>query len=221
MGQGRRCCVCNTGVQHGHQYGTTDVERAPSFAQFEREVTAERIRDKIAASKKKGLWMGGNVPLGYEGIRPNIANGPGRSRVRPDALRPLRAAWNSNGCDTRSREARIAVETSNGQRRTPSGGSVMGRGQNPSCAVEPGLRGAHPAQARDARRTARRDHRSSEWEAVESRLMGKSSKPRGKPATAHPSPLAGKLYDETGDRLTPSMHQKAASGIATMSLEGS
>src|SRR5690606_5263199 len=37
-----------------------------SFAQFEREVTAERIRDKIAASKKKGLWMGGVPPLGYD-----------------------------------------------------------------------------------------------------------------------------------------------------------
>jgi len=37
-----------------------------SFAQFEREVTGERIRDKIAASKKKGLWMGGMVPLGYD-----------------------------------------------------------------------------------------------------------------------------------------------------------
>ena len=37
-----------------------------SFAQFEREVTGERIRDKIAASKKKGIWMGGPVPLGYE-----------------------------------------------------------------------------------------------------------------------------------------------------------
>ena len=36
-----------------------------SFAQFEREVTAERIRDKIAASRKKGMWMGGRVPLGY------------------------------------------------------------------------------------------------------------------------------------------------------------
>src|SRR5271163_2275806 len=36
-----------------------------SFAQFEREVTSERIRDKIAASKKKGIWMGGVVPLGY------------------------------------------------------------------------------------------------------------------------------------------------------------
>jgi site-specific DNA recombinase len=37
-----------------------------SFAQFEREVTGERIRDKFAASKKKGMWMGGNPPLGYD-----------------------------------------------------------------------------------------------------------------------------------------------------------
>ena len=37
-----------------------------SFAQFEREVTGERIRDKIAASKKKGMWMGGDPPLGYD-----------------------------------------------------------------------------------------------------------------------------------------------------------
>ena len=37
-----------------------------SFAQFEREVTGERIRDKIAASKRKGMWMGGQVPLGYD-----------------------------------------------------------------------------------------------------------------------------------------------------------
>jgi DNA invertase Pin-like site-specific DNA recombinase len=37
-----------------------------SFAQFEREVTGERIRDKVAASKKKGMWMGGTVPLGYD-----------------------------------------------------------------------------------------------------------------------------------------------------------
>jgi site-specific DNA recombinase len=36
-----------------------------SFAQFEREITGERIRDKAAASKRKGIWMGGAVPLGY------------------------------------------------------------------------------------------------------------------------------------------------------------
>src|SRR5450759_5292413 len=37
-----------------------------SFAQFEREVTSERIRDKVAASKRKGLWVGGTLPFGYE-----------------------------------------------------------------------------------------------------------------------------------------------------------
>ena len=36
-----------------------------SFAQFEREITGERIRDKVAASKRKGIWMGGGFPLGY------------------------------------------------------------------------------------------------------------------------------------------------------------
>jgi hypothetical protein len=40
-----------------------------SFAQFEREVIGERVRDKIAASKRKGLWVGGPVPLGY---RPRV-----------------------------------------------------------------------------------------------------------------------------------------------------
>ncbi len=47
-----------------------------SFAQFEREVTAERIRDKIAASKKKGIWMGGLSPLGYDGSSPVSASIP-------------------------------------------------------------------------------------------------------------------------------------------------
>ena len=37
-----------------------------SFAQFEREVIGERIRDKFAASRARGMWMGGNVPLGYD-----------------------------------------------------------------------------------------------------------------------------------------------------------
>ena len=58
-----------------------------SFAQFEREVTAERIRDKIAASKKKGLWMGGSLPLGYDRHpdpqrRDLVVNGPEAEVVR-------------------------------------------------------------------------------------------------------------------------------------------
>ena len=39
-----------------------------SFAQFEREVIGERVRDKIAASKRKGIWVGGPVPLGYRSV---------------------------------------------------------------------------------------------------------------------------------------------------------
>ena len=54
-----------------------------SFAQFEREVTAERIRDKVAASRKKGMWMGGYVPLGYNVVdRKLIVNEDEAAQVR-------------------------------------------------------------------------------------------------------------------------------------------
>jgi DNA invertase Pin-like site-specific DNA recombinase len=49
-----------------------------SFAQFEREVTGERIRDKVAASKKKGMWMGGHVPKDTTGSRENSSLTPRR-----------------------------------------------------------------------------------------------------------------------------------------------
>ncbi len=47
-----------------------------SFAQFEREVTGERIRDKIAASRKKGMWMGGTVPTGYDARERHLVVNP-------------------------------------------------------------------------------------------------------------------------------------------------
>ncbi len=50
-----------------------------SFAQFEREVTAERIRDKVAASKRKGMWMGGAVPFGYEAQDKALIVNPGEA----------------------------------------------------------------------------------------------------------------------------------------------
>ncbi len=57
-----------------------------SFAQFEREVTGERIRDKIAASKKKGLWMGGIVPLGYDWCDRRLVVNEAESRDGPPHL---------------------------------------------------------------------------------------------------------------------------------------
>ena len=52
-----------------------------SFAQFEREVTGERIRDKIAAAKKKGLWMGGVPPLGYDVVDRQLVVNQDEARV--------------------------------------------------------------------------------------------------------------------------------------------
>ena len=52
-----------------------------SFAQFEREVTGERIRDKIAASKKKGMWMGGMPPLGYDVKNRKLVDDDAEARI--------------------------------------------------------------------------------------------------------------------------------------------
>ncbi len=61
-----------------------------SFAQFEREVTGERIRDKIAASKSKGLWMGGLPPLGYD---PPAPSAPRILSVNEEEARTVRAIF--------------------------------------------------------------------------------------------------------------------------------
>ena len=63
--------------------GRLTLKMLLSFAQFEREVTAERIRDKIAASKRRGLWMGGPVPLGYDAVdRRLVVNSAEAASVR-------------------------------------------------------------------------------------------------------------------------------------------
>ncbi len=61
-----------------------------SFAQFEREVTGERIRDKIAASKRKGMWMGGVVPVGYDlEDRHLVVNPEEAKKVKEDLLKRI------------------------------------------------------------------------------------------------------------------------------------
>ena len=64
-----------------------------SFAQFEREVTSERIRDKIAASKRKGLWVGGMAPLGYDTKDRKITVNEAEAETGPDHLPQLSQAW--------------------------------------------------------------------------------------------------------------------------------
>ena len=57
-----------------------------SFAQFEREVIGERVRDKIAASKRKGIWVGGPIPLGYRSVGKKLEIVPEEARIGPKNL---------------------------------------------------------------------------------------------------------------------------------------
>src|SRR3982075_2098548 len=80
-----------------------------SFAQFEREVTGERIRDKIAASKKKGMWMGGNVPLGYDANERTLVINPAEA----ETVRRIFALYRELGCVRRVKEeaGRLGLQT--------------------------------------------------------------------------------------------------------------
>jgi hypothetical protein len=175
-----------------------------SFAQFEREVTAERIRDKIAASKKKGLWMGGNVPLGYEAVDRTLRIVPKEA----ETVRTLFDLYEQLGTVTAvTREARglgLRSKLRQGRDGRPRGGSNMSRGQVHHVLSNPVYAGRirHKDQVHDGQHAAIIE--PDRWKAIQTRLMDKSAKPRCKPAAAHPSPLAGKLFEETGDRLTPS-----------------
>ncbi len=190
-----------------------------SFAQFEREVTAERIRDKIAASKKKGLWMGGVVPLGY--------------RAHPDPLRRelviveeeagivkrLFQLYEAHGCLRQvEHAARVEGMTSKLRAYTSghrTGGAPLSRGQIHYLLTNPIYRGMirHKAALRQGLHPAIIDE--ALWETVQAALQRAGSRPRGRKPPEGPrahqtiaAPLIGKLCDETGDHLTPSHTQR-------------
>ena len=190
-----------------------------SFAQFEREVTAERIRDKIAASKKKGLWMGGVTPLGYcahpDPMRRELVIAE-EEAVRVNRLFEL---YDDLGCLRRVEDAAKAEGILSKERAYASGhrtgGAPLSRGQihylltNPiyrgmirhKTALHPGL---HPAIIDEAL-----------WDSVQTKLQSAGSKPRGRKPNSNQrtsqtltAPLIGKLRDETCDHLTPSHTQR-------------
>jgi site-specific DNA recombinase len=99
-----------------------------SFAQFEREVTGERIRDKIAASKAKGMWMGGNVPLGYDTEGRALVINPGEAEtVRHIYRRYLElGSVHALQAELEAQGYRSKTLVSKGGRAR--GGAVIGRG---------------------------------------------------------------------------------------------
>ena len=182
-----------------------------SFAQFEREVTAERIRDKIAASKRKGLWMGGYVPLGYDA--------DGRTlRVNAEeanSVRTLYDLYRDYGTIRQVKEA-AAVLGLRSKRRSSEDGRMRGgnpfdRGHIHHILTNPLYAGKirHKGKVHEGQHPAIIG--PDLWDAVQEQLKAEAQTPRARKTSATRSLLCGKLFDETGDRLTPS-HSRSRSG---------
>ena len=180
-----------------------------SFAQFEREVTAERIRDKTAASKKKGLWMGGNVPLGYE------PDGRTLKVKEPDAqvIRTIYDLYKEHGAvrEVKVQADRLGLKTairtlSSGRLK---GGTPVSFGHIYYILTNPVYAGRirHKANVYPGQHPPLIE--PDLWEALQDQLMGHSVSNRlgkergmGRGVRKQVSLLIGKLFDETGDRLT-------------------
>lgn len=183
-----------------------------SFAQFEREVTAERIRDKFAASKRKGLWMGGLEPFGY--TRHPDPKVQSLIPVGEEALivKKLFELYDHHSCTSRvESEARglgfKSRERSFGSGRN-QGGTYFGRGYIHKILTNPIYIGK--IRYREKLFDGLHDAIISEalWTRVQRKLSDGSGKRRGVQQSSPGSILAGKLVLENGERFTPSHANK-------------
>jgi DNA invertase Pin-like site-specific DNA recombinase len=173
-----------------------------SFAQFEREVIGERIRDKVAASKRKGMWMGGLAPLGYDVRDRHLLVNPDEAQkvkyiferyLELGTVRELKKDLATHGFVSASRVSK------SGNTR---GGTAFSRGalyhllSNPIYVGEiPHKKDRHPGQ-----------HEAlinrEVWDRVQMLLRRKTRRQHQScQADAQRSPLTGKLFDENGEPL--------------------
>jgi site-specific DNA recombinase len=175
-----------------------------SFAQFEREVTGERIRDKIAASKKKGIWMGGNPPLGYDASGRALVVNPAEA----ETVRRIFALYEQLGCVRRVKDEadrlQLRTKRSTTTQGAERGGKPFSRGHLYRVLSNPIYTGqiAHKGRLYPGQHPAVIDHAS--WNAVRERLATNIGDHRRKAKATEPSLLAGLLVDARGERLTPS-----------------
>jgi DNA invertase Pin-like site-specific DNA recombinase len=186
-----------------------------SFAQFEREVTAERIRDKVAASKRKGLWMGGAVPFGYDAEDKALVVNPNEA----EAVRTIFREYLAVGSvpKLRYRLTRLGIVS---KRRTDRYGRVTGGCPFSTGALYHLLRNAiyvgktrHRGELHDGRHEAIVDETT--WRQVQAHLDGNGGgaiSGRRKPARRM---LDGVLFDRYGRpmRSTYAMRTKHSSGV--------
>ncbi|MDG1094000.1 MAG: recombinase family protein [Paracoccaceae bacterium] len=99
-----------------------------SFAQFEREVTAERIRDKVAASKRKGMWMGGAVPFGYDVVDKALVVNPKQAASVRMVFAEYLASGSVRELSTRLNELGVVSKRRTDRHGRVTGGTSFSRG---------------------------------------------------------------------------------------------
>lgn len=179
-----------------------------SFAQFEREVTGERIRDKIAATKKKGMWAGGNPPLGYDvKDKALVVNAKEAEQVRKIYKRYLELG-NAVRLKEELDQRKIHSKARTNRNGKQWGGASFSRGalycllQNRTYLGQithagksyPGLH--EPIVPKDL------------WDKVQELIEANKQTSKQRTKADHPSLLAGMVYLDDGTRLTPTHTNK-------------
>ena len=181
-----------------------------SFAQFEREVTGERIRDKIAASKKKGLWMGGPVPLGYEVIDRKLVPVPEEAERVRTIMRRYIASRSANELIKKMEAEGIRTRKQHRTGGPHRGGIPFRRGSLFHLLKNPIYRGmiVHKGKVYDGEHEAIVDEEL--WNAVQARLQEKAPPRRRTRNEAQEAMLRGLLTDREGRPMVPTYATKGS-----------
>jgi DNA invertase Pin-like site-specific DNA recombinase len=182
-----------------------------SFAQFEREVTGERIRDKIAASKRKGMWMGGNLPLGYDiKERALIINDKEAETVRYLFQKYLDLGTVSTLQAELRRQGIVSKAWVSGSGRQ-KGGVGYSRGALYYLLRNPLYVGriAHRGATYEGQHPAIVPHEL--WDQVQMMLTRNRQGQHRTTRAAEPYLLTGYLYDDQGHLMSP-LHSRKATG---------
>jgi DNA invertase Pin-like site-specific DNA recombinase len=178
-----------------------------SFAQFERELSSERVRDKVAASRRKGKWTGGVIPLGYDVVDKKLAKNPAEA----DTIRLIFKRYLELKCLRRLKEdlddRGIISKHRKTQNRRGSGGRRMSYGplayllKNRTYLGEIGHKGQWFAGEQEPIID------QATFDEVQE-LMKANSVARRQRRSENGALLAGLVYDDRGNRMTPSFTTK-------------
>ena len=179
-----------------------------SFAQFEREVTGERIRDKIAASKKKGLWMGGHVPFGYRVEDRKLLIEESEAATVRLIFERYRDLGSLPALQKQLRDRGVLTRP-----RSRASGAIVGGVPFTNGPLAHLLRNrVYLGEINHKGRSHKGEHEpivSQElFETVQDRL-GANLSGRRRGALASEAILIGRLFDDRGNRMTPTHANKA------------